>query len=545
MAITDTQKVDYLWKKVGYGATKTDTTANKEGYNEAIPSPLQLRADKVMKDSASIPGTLPGANTSIVTVYTTSLPIECTNDATASTNRTWKTNVTDWVSPEFGSTYQVKVYINLSNSAGNASSAGTQVFAAGSGNSDEWFFDYQSGVLNFIGTNLPNGVSFTGKSVYVSGAVYSGSFGVGGGTGNITFSNNTISTDLTNGNIQLDPPGSGLVQIIGTNALGIPSGTTAQRPTNVSVGYIRFNTETGSLEAYDGTMWENTTAAMTTQVLSPNGVANTFSLLSNVVSSSDLIVAINGTLQEPETAYTVNGTQIAFTEIPLQSDNIVIRHIASGVQSVGALIYGTTSVTLDLANVNVTGNLLPSSNVTYDIGSPTLRWRTGYFSANTINIGGGTIGLHDTLGFTFTTPGGSPQYMMPNGASTSNTFTSSTVTIQGNLSIGGNIAVPVTKQIAVGNIILRDNGDGKLHARDITDNSDAVIVATISAPSVTQGNIQIGTNHIESTNANGPISLRPNGTGPLVFAANLISAGKGAAEFTIATGLAMPEENMV
>lgn len=105
-----------------------------------------------------------------------------------------------------------------------------------------------------------------------------------------------------------------------------------------------------------------------------------------------------------------------------------------------------------------------------------------------------------------------------------------------------NIAIPVTKQLAIGNIILRDNGDGKLHARDITDNNDAIIVATISAPSVTQGNIQIGTNHIESTNANGPISLRPNGTGTLVFAANLISAGKGAAELTIATGLAMPAE---
>ena len=54
MAITDTQKVDYLWKKVGYAAAKTDTTANKEGYNEAIPSPLQIRGDKVMTDSGQI-----------------------------------------------------------------------------------------------------------------------------------------------------------------------------------------------------------------------------------------------------------------------------------------------------------------------------------------------------------------------------------------------------------------------------------------------------------------------------------------------------------
>ena len=179
MAITDTQKVDYLWKKVGYGATKTDTTANKEGYNEAIPSPLQLRADKVMKDAAGIPNVMPASTEGVTSVYPTSAPAECTNDATASTNRTWKTNLTDWISPEFGSTYQAKVYIHTSGMAGNAASAGTQVFAAGSGNNDEWFFDYQAGVLNFIGTNLPNGVSFTGKSVYISGARYIGSFGVG------------------------------------------------------------------------------------------------------------------------------------------------------------------------------------------------------------------------------------------------------------------------------------------------------------------------------------------------------------------------------
>ena len=38
--------------------------------------------------------------------------------------------------------------------------------------------DYH-GVLNFIGTNLADGKSFTGKSVYITGAVYDGRFGVG------------------------------------------------------------------------------------------------------------------------------------------------------------------------------------------------------------------------------------------------------------------------------------------------------------------------------------------------------------------------------
>ena len=34
MAITDTQKVDLLWKKVGFGKTKTDTNASKKAPNE-------------------------------------------------------------------------------------------------------------------------------------------------------------------------------------------------------------------------------------------------------------------------------------------------------------------------------------------------------------------------------------------------------------------------------------------------------------------------------------------------------------------------------
>ena len=180
MSITDTQKVDYLWKKLGYAATKTDTNANKKAPNEAIASPLQLRADKIMAQASSIPATLPGSSEGVVTVHPTSAPVQTTADATATANRTWKTGQTDWVSPEFGSTYQVKVYVHTTGQAGSAAASGTQLGATGSGNDDEWFFDYQSGVLHFIGTNLPNGVNFSGKSIYVSGARYTGTFGLSG-----------------------------------------------------------------------------------------------------------------------------------------------------------------------------------------------------------------------------------------------------------------------------------------------------------------------------------------------------------------------------
>ena len=348
MAISDSQKVDYLWKKIGYSATKSDNV--KQGFEEAIPSPLQIRGDKVMTDSGSIPATIPGANTSILTVYTTSLPYECAVDGTTATpNRTWKTGLTDWISPEFGSTYQVKVWVNLASSAGNASTAGTSLSAGGSGNNDEWFFDYQAGLLHFIGTNLPNGVSFTGKSVYISGARYTGGFGVSapgssGSVGNLTISNVTISANASavssSANIIFSTTGTGAVQFTG-NAIGLPSGNILQRPTTVNAGYLRFNTEFETIEVWDGTEWVQTSGGViTSDVLNGDGSTAQFALSANTTTTG-VLVSINGTIQKPSTAYTVSNNSITFTEIPALGDAIEVRKLAGGTISVN---YGNSEV---------------------------------------------------------------------------------------------------------------------------------------------------------------------------------------------------------
>jgi hypothetical protein len=186
MAISDTQKVDYLWKKIGYAATKTDTTANKDATNEALPSPLQIRGDSLLVQSSSIPSSIPATTTSIVTVYRPDATLEMPQTAigtngpgqrgqlgSATAYRTWQTGSQNWISPEFGATYSVRVFLD---DAGRTTSntTGTELFATASG--EEWFFDYQSGVLNFSGTNLPSGIST--KSVYISGARYTGEIGI-------------------------------------------------------------------------------------------------------------------------------------------------------------------------------------------------------------------------------------------------------------------------------------------------------------------------------------------------------------------------------
>jgi len=178
MAISLKSKVDFLFKKLGFNVTRTDSDSLKGATNESIPSPLVIRGDLTWNKAGAIPIAIPASNNSIVEVYGSNNLIETTNDGTASTNRTWLTGLTNWINPEFGATYQVKVYIHTSNDSDSAANISKQVFASGSGNNDEWFFDYSSGVLHFMGENLPNGVSFSGKSVYISGARYVGPLGL-------------------------------------------------------------------------------------------------------------------------------------------------------------------------------------------------------------------------------------------------------------------------------------------------------------------------------------------------------------------------------
>jgi hypothetical protein len=403
---SDNQKVDYLWKKIVYGAAKTDISGNIDATNEPNPSPLLIRGDKILQQSDLIANIIPGSNSSVVTVYPTTLPVECISTAGIPTpTLTWQTGQTFWIPPEFGSTYQIKVYISPSGQAGNVLTKGTQVFATGSGNNDLWVFDYQSGILNFNSNNTPYAggapISFTGNSVYISGAVYSGAFGLPSTAnignvllGNITFNGNTISSNQANGNIMIGAPGTGIVQFVGQDAIGIPAGNDSTRPSDPYIGYLRFNTDRSDIEYWNGTNWSTPAAGViSSDTINPDGVANAFVLSSNS-STLGVMVSINGTLQQPYTSYTIiSNNQIQFTEIPLTTDIIEVRHIVPGTQTVSAesLTLGTTRVDLDTANVNITGNVLPSANVTYSLGSETLQWKDLWVSGNTVYIGGAAV----------------------------------------------------------------------------------------------------------------------------------------------------------
>jgi hypothetical protein len=69
---------------------------------------------------------------------------------------------------------------------------------------------------------------------------------------------------LTNENEDGAPSVSGITTFSSTAFLVPPSGTTAQRPEYVQPGMIRFNTDSGHLEYYNGVEWTEVLVANNT-----------------------------------------------------------------------------------------------------------------------------------------------------------------------------------------------------------------------------------------------------------------------------------------
>lgn len=151
-----------------------------------------------------------------------------------------------------------------------------------------------------------------------------------GNIGNLTFSNTTVSTSLTDGNITLSATGNTFVTVAGTYGVVIPSGTTAQRLSSGNVtGAMRFNTDTTRIEVYDGTEWDQIASDVTNQILYGNSVQTSFTL-NRTTTTSAVLVMLNGVVQLPSVAYNMSpnpSTNLVFTEAPSTSDVIDIRFL--------------------------------------------------------------------------------------------------------------------------------------------------------------------------------------------------------------------------
>ena len=270
MSIPISQKVDLLYKQA-FGVTKTDTEANKSPSNEAIASPLLNRGDTLWSQADQIPGTA-AAVASIVQAYTGTAAAECTADNTTvpvgGVYPTWKTDLTYWIPAEFGATYSVSVFVDDAGVA-DPTSTGTQIFGAGSGGTGEFFYNYQSGVLNFIGETIPTALT-SSKVLYIVGYRYIGSTGVtnlpdGTQIGNLSITDQTVTGQDTDANIILTPNGTGQVVTSGNVTASFFYGNGSQL-TGIDTSGVANGTSNVRIPAADGNIELNVDGALTANV---------------------------------------------------------------------------------------------------------------------------------------------------------------------------------------------------------------------------------------------------------------------------------------
>jgi hypothetical protein len=415
----ESQKIDYLWKKVGYGVTKTAEPASKEAFNESIASPLLYRGDLIWTQSGDIPATPPASTTSLVQVYkdgvgSYSHAVQCTEDLTAPDNQTWKTNSTNWIPTQFGDNYLVQVYAGAANIS-NPQTAGTKLFGAGSGSDDTWFFDYQSGVLNFNGATIPTAIGTgTANTIYVVGYRYVGEFGV-----DTTFiSNGTSNVNIasSNANVTISVNGTGNVAVFSNTGAYLTGLLSASG--NVSGNYILGNgallTGVVASSANAGDLTGNTLSSNVfysnlTQVgnlanLSVVGntssgnirvtgfVSATGNVYSNAILSDNYFYA-NGQPIPTGIVYTANiappsGPDIADQWYDTVND-VLYEYITDGVSDYWVDTTSPAFAAGVVANVVISGNMIPVANVTYDIGTSGSYFRTAFL--NTVSVSGNVV----------------------------------------------------------------------------------------------------------------------------------------------------------
>ena len=289
---------------------------------------------------------------------------------------------------------------------------------------------------NVLAGNLNSNAAVTGVTITASGNVTGGNIDTSGkaNLGNIRISGNditsvdtslTINSAAANVSVKfsgtaanlmvLDAPtntvniGTGTavtgakLQIASTDSMLVPVGNTTQRPTGVT-GMLRFNTALNQLEMYNNTTWAGAGSVFTVITADEfvgNGVQTNFTLSANSTTAAT-IVAINGVMQIPTTAYSVSGNVLSFTEAPAVSDYVDARGLTSTTTVTGISNATNTAVIAAVegaAQVDITGNLVPISNVTYDLGSSTRYWNNLYLAGNTIFLG--SLQLKDIGGNTF------------------------------------------------------------------------------------------------------------------------------------------------
>jgi hypothetical protein len=162
---------------------------------------------------------------------------------------------------------------------------------------------------SFTETSIDSGTTIGNFSTDISGSKVRLRFqGSGYNDTRVSFARFDYETPLL---YRANADTTGSIYASGSGALHLPSGTTAQRP-SATLGAIRFNTTNNQYEVCtDGSSWQSLrtqayTRTVTKDVFAGDGSTQTFTSANVATDAENLLVYIDGVIQEPDINYTIN-----------------------------------------------------------------------------------------------------------------------------------------------------------------------------------------------------------------------------------------------
>ena len=231
------------------------------------------------------------------------------------------------------------------------------------------------------------GVSFDGSAnitpTTFTAATFSGDLNVDSGVLFADVSANRVGINQASPDVSLDLGAN-------TDAVHMPVGTTAQRPTGAN-GYFRYNSDDEQFEGYADGAWgaiagSGGGSAIEPQIFAGDGSDTTFTLTSAPTSENNLLVFIDGAFQAQNT-YSVSGTTLTFSTAPANTRVVTVYHARSSISGSNMIVdtmtgdNSDTTLTLSVApvsenNVQVYFDGVYQSKANYSISGTTLTFST-------------------------------------------------------------------------------------------------------------------------------------------------------------------------
>jgi hypothetical protein len=138
-------------------------------------------------------------------------------------------------------------------------------------------------------------------------------------SGDVTVDTNSLKVDSTNNRVGILNASPDVTLDVGsaTDAVHVPTGTTAQRPTGAA-GYFRYNSTLEQFEGYTdawGAIGGGGGSNLVSDTMTGDGVDTTLTLSNDPLNENNTQVYIDGVYQNKDT-YSVSGTTLTFSTAP-------------------------------------------------------------------------------------------------------------------------------------------------------------------------------------------------------------------------------------